>query len=54
MEEENKVPEKGKGPNYLALALKVFAVIVVFNIVATLVFYFFISPVMMQHMMHHH
>ena len=37
------------GPNYLALALKVFAVIVVFNIFAALVFYFFIAPHMMQH-----
>lgn len=39
----------GSGPNYLALALKVFAVIVAFNIVATLVFYFFIAPHMMLH-----
>ncbi|MBY0577785.1 MAG: hypothetical protein K2P57_01930 [Burkholderiales bacterium] len=46
---EDDGKEKQTGPNYLALALKVFAAIIVFNIVATLVFYFFISPHMMKH-----
>ncbi len=32
------------GPNYLAIGLEVFAVIVVFNVAATLVFYYFIAP----------
>ncbi len=54
MEEKEDVPKKGTGPNWLALGLKVFAAIVVFNIIATLVFYFFISPHMTQHMMHPH
>lgn len=41
------MPENG--PNYLALALKVFGVIVAFNIIATLFFYFVLAPYMMQH-----
>ncbi len=42
--DEKEVQKRQTEPNYLALALKVFAVIVVFNIVATLIFYFFIAP----------
>lgn len=49
IEKQGDVQAKKGGVNYLALALKVFAAIVVFNIVATLVFYFFISPHMMKH-----
>ena len=44
MVEKEDVQVKQSGPNYLALALKVFAAIVVFNIVASVVFYFFIAP----------
>ncbi|NNM83030.1 MAG: hypothetical protein HKL98_10570 [Burkholderiales bacterium] len=43
---------KGKapaGPNWLALGLKVFAAIVVFNIIAAIVFYIFIAPHMGRH-----
>lgn len=47
--EENEVRKKQSETNWLALGLKVFAAIVVFNIIATLVFYFFISPHMMRH-----
>jgi hypothetical protein len=32
------------GPNYLAIGLEVLAFIVVFNIAATFVFYYFIAP----------
>ena len=45
---EEKQGEAGKRraaeTNWLALGMKVFAAIVVFNIIATLVFYFFIAP----------
>ncbi len=54
MEEKENVPKKGTGPNWLALGLQVFAAIVVFNIIAALVFYFFISPHMTQHMLTQH
>ena len=37
--------EKDKtGPNYLAIGIEVLAFIVVFNIAATFVFYYFIAP----------
>ena len=39
----NKTSKKD-GPNYLAIGLEVFAGIVVFNVVATFVFYYFIAP----------
>lgn len=52
MEEKENVPKKGT--NWLALGLQVFAAIMVFNIIAALVFYFFISPHMTQHVMQQH
>ncbi len=49
MEEQQEQKEaRQTGPNWLALGLKVFGVIIAFNIVATLVFYFFIAPHMTQ------
>lgn len=54
---DEKREEVHAGPvgtgNYLGLALKVFAIIVVFNIIAAIVFYFFISPHMVQHVAQH-
>lgn len=48
-EKQGDTGRKQTGPNWLALGLKVFGVIIVFNIVATLIFYFFIAPHMGQH-----
>ncbi len=45
---EQKEQKGQPGVNWLALGLKVFAAIVVFNIIAALVFYFFISPHMVK------
>ncbi len=44
MVEKEEVQVKQPGPNYLVMGLQVFAAIIVFNIVAAVIFYFFIAP----------